>query len=171
MSIRKKKGFTLIELLVVIAIIGLLSTLAVVALSSARAKARDAKRVSDIKQIQSALGLYAAEKNGYPGVADALPLGGTNTKCLSSNGFAATCTGTSTFMGQVPAPPDGSTGKKYEYTSQKTNGTDGCAPVDAPCPKYKIGFELEANIGELKGTGGTGGVPLCTATQDGITCL
>lgn len=47
----KRKGFTLIELLVVIAIIGLLSTLAVVSLNSARGKARDAKRVSDVKQL------------------------------------------------------------------------------------------------------------------------
>ena len=54
----RQKGFTLIELLVVIAIIGLLSTLAVVALNSARAKARDAKRVADIKQVQTALELF-----------------------------------------------------------------------------------------------------------------
>jgi len=62
----KQEGFTLIELLVVIAIIGLLSTLAVVALNNARMKSRDAKRVSDIKQIQTALELYYNDENGYP---------------------------------------------------------------------------------------------------------
>jgi len=63
---RKQKGFTLIELLVVIAIIGLLSTLAVISLNNARQKSRDAKRVSDIKQIQTALELYYNDANGYP---------------------------------------------------------------------------------------------------------
>ena len=56
-----QKGFTLIELLVVIAIIGLLSTMAVVSLNSARQKARDAKRVSDVKQISTVLQLAASE--------------------------------------------------------------------------------------------------------------
>lgn len=63
---KKQKGFTLIELLVVIAIIGLLSTLAVVALNNARQKSRDAKRISDIKQIQTSLELYFNDANGYP---------------------------------------------------------------------------------------------------------
>ncbi|MFH0956137.1 MAG: type II secretion system protein [Candidatus Falkowbacteria bacterium] len=63
---KKQRGFTLIELLVVIAIIGLLSTLAVVALNNARMKSRDAKRVSDIKQIQTAVELYYNDANAYP---------------------------------------------------------------------------------------------------------
>jgi prepilin-type N-terminal cleavage/methylation domain-containing protein len=57
-GIRVKQGFTLIELLVVIAIIGLLSSVALASLSTARTKARDAKRVSDIKNIFTALQLY-----------------------------------------------------------------------------------------------------------------
>ena len=51
----KKQGFTLIELLVVIAIIGILSTAVLTSLNSAREKARDAKKISDLKQIALAL--------------------------------------------------------------------------------------------------------------------
>lgn len=61
-----RKAFTLIELLVVIVIIGVLATLAVVAVNGARTKARDSKRMSDIKQIQTALELYMADENAYP---------------------------------------------------------------------------------------------------------
>jgi len=62
------KGFTLIELLVVIAIIGILSSVVLASLNSARKSGRDAKRVADIKQIQLALELYfdANMTTGYP---------------------------------------------------------------------------------------------------------
>ncbi len=56
----------MIELLVVIVIIGILATLAVVALSNARGKARDTARVSDMKQLQSALALYYTNEGSYP---------------------------------------------------------------------------------------------------------
>ncbi len=62
----KKKAFTLIELLVVIAIIGILSTLAVVSLQNARKSARDAKRIADVKQMQTALELYFNDWQKYP---------------------------------------------------------------------------------------------------------
>ena len=63
---KQKKGFTLIELLVVIAIIGILATLAVVALQQARKSARDAKRIADVRQIQTALELYFNDHQRYP---------------------------------------------------------------------------------------------------------
>lgn len=59
-------GFTLIELLVVIAIIGILSSVVLASLNSARQKGRDARRISDVKQIQLALELYYDANGTYP---------------------------------------------------------------------------------------------------------
>jgi general secretion pathway protein G len=99
---KNKKGFTLIELLVVIAIIGLLSTLAVVALNNARQKSRDAKRVADVKQMQTALELYFNECNSYPDEGSA---GGTLTwlDTADTDGTCATAFGQ--FMNQIPSNP------------------------------------------------------------------
>lgn len=66
MNYKDKKGFTLIELLVVIAIIGILSSVVLASLNSARLKSRDARRISDIKQIQLALELYFDSNANYP---------------------------------------------------------------------------------------------------------
>lgn len=61
------KGFTLIELLVVIAIIGLLSTIIAAPIQNARKKARDSKKIAEIKAIQLALDQYAeANAGNYP---------------------------------------------------------------------------------------------------------
>ncbi len=61
------KGFTLIELLVVIAIIGMLSSVVLASLNSARAKGRDARRMADIKQMQLAIEMFYHDNNRYPG--------------------------------------------------------------------------------------------------------
>lgn len=62
----KNQGFTLIELLVVIAIISLLSSIVMVSLNSARAKARDAQRIATLGQIRTAIELYFDDKGYYP---------------------------------------------------------------------------------------------------------
>ena len=62
--LKRNKGFTLIELLVVIAIIGILSSVVLASLNNAREKARDARRISDVKNIQLALELHADSNNG-----------------------------------------------------------------------------------------------------------
>lgn len=62
----KSKGFTLIELLVVIAIISLLASIVMSSLAAARAKARDAGRISELKQIQIAIEQFRYDKGKYP---------------------------------------------------------------------------------------------------------
>lgn len=62
----KQLGFTLIELLVVISIIGLLSSVALVGLNSARVKARNAQRLSEYKKLAEALMLYQQDVGSYP---------------------------------------------------------------------------------------------------------
>ena len=111
----QKKGFTLIELLVVVAIIGLLATLSVIAFNTARSKARDTKRVGDVKQIQTALALYYTDNNGYPATADFVTGGAIGT-------------GTTIYMNKIPAAPlpsnDGSCPagvSDYTYTSANSN--------------------------------------------------
>jgi type II secretion system protein G len=62
---KRQSGFTLIELLVVISIISLLSSIVLPSLNSARAKARDALRRSDLNQIQIALEMYRNDHGTY----------------------------------------------------------------------------------------------------------
>jgi general secretion pathway protein G len=140
-----KKGFTLIELLVVIAIIGLLSTLAVVALGSAREKSRDARRLSDVKQIQTALELFYTDNNVYPS-STAVNLGSAGAACLNASGFSpAGCA--DAYMGLVPEDP-GNTGV---YTYNAVNGG----------ASYTITTELEGEVSGLSGN--------ITATPSGLT--
>ena len=125
---KNKKGFTLIELLVVIAIIGLLSTLSVLALNGARARARDAKRISDIKQIQTALEMYYNENNVYPASTSALT---TTTPPLIRT------------VPTAPVPADGAcnnTNNPYAYSA--SNGTTLTST-------YTLTYCLGAGVGSV----------------------
>ncbi len=68
-----RKGFTLIEMLVVVAIVGLLSSVVVVGVGGARQKARDAKRVSDVRQIQTWFESNYTTAYQLPGAGAAVP--------------------------------------------------------------------------------------------------
>lgn len=66
------RGFTLIELLVVIAIIGLLSTVIAAPIQNARKKAKDVKKIAELKAVGSALDQYAEAFGQYPSVLSEL---------------------------------------------------------------------------------------------------
>ena len=74
--IKINQGFTLIELLVVISIIGLLASVVIANLGEAKGKAQDAKRISDMRQIQNALERYFNEHRQYPGPSVGVAIAG-----------------------------------------------------------------------------------------------
>jgi len=101
-----KKGFTLIELLVVIAIIGILSSVVLASLNTARRKSRDARRMADLQQIKLAAELYF-DANGSEYPADI---------------YAASGSLSPEYIGSVPTDP---TGGEYAY-NLATSTTDYC---------------------------------------------
>lgn len=101
---QKHKGFTLIELLVVIAIIGLLSSIVLASLNTARAKARDAQRLSDMRSVVQALELYATDHgNTYPPTATIASSGqcATYNACLDD----VTQLISGKYISQLPSDP------------------------------------------------------------------
>ncbi len=89
-----------------------------VALNSARVKSRDARRLSDIKQIRTALEMYFDNNQTYP-TGSSVSLGSGNYACLNINGWqsssTANCSST-IYMQKVPTDPKNATPALYTYT-------------------------------------------------------
>lgn len=109
MKLKFNKAFTLIELLVVIAIIAILTSIVMASFSEAKAKSRDAKRISDLAQLQLALELGFDKCNSFPQPST---INGIHV-LISGSIFGSTCTYTlADFISQIPTDP---TGANYVY--------------------------------------------------------
>ena len=129
---KNKSGFTLIELLVVIAIIGLLASVVLLALNSARQKSRDAKRLADVRQIASAFELFFNDVSAYPSIGynANIVFGSGDTSAQNPQGTKVLLT--PTYIGLIPTAPSpqdgtctagGSGGNQYYYQSNGTTYT------------------------------------------------
>jgi type II secretion system protein G len=117
-----KRGFTLIELLVVIVIIGILASIVLASLNTARIKARDTRRIADIKQLELALQFYANACGGsYP-----MQLNFTTAYAFCPNVLLTN------FIASIPKDPSGS---DYFYSPR------------CKAPTKPNGFHLGAVLG------------------------
>ena len=123
-----RSGFTALEALIVLAFFGLLITLGALSISSARARMRDAVRLSDMNMVRAGLALRWQQSSTYP-IHTGLDLGVANTSDgLTLNGFGSLAEAQPPLLlERVPAPPKN--GEGYHYKGN-TNG-------------YAIRFETE----------------------------
>ncbi len=139
-------GFTLIELLIVMAIMAVLATISIIALSSSRAIARDARRKADLESIRSALELYRSDCNTYrstlPAAGAAITGSGTPTSCVVGN----------VYLTSMPTDPQSPT-RTYFYSTTGTTymlcasleqapnpplDTTGCGSCGSSACNYKV---------------------------------
>jgi len=132
-----KKGFTIIELMVVIAVIAVLSSIVLVLLGNAKEKSRDARRVSDMREIQNALNLYFTDNNRFPRVTPAVDI--TGSDAFSTEMEAAG------VISEMPTDPVNTGGSVYSYVSSENGAV------------YTISFCLETDSiqGYSQGCGNT----------------
>lgn len=64
--ISRKSGFTIVELLIVIVIIGILAALVIVAYNGIQARANDSKRITDMRNMKTAIQAYYIDNGTYP---------------------------------------------------------------------------------------------------------
>jgi prepilin-type N-terminal cleavage/methylation domain-containing protein len=137
------KGFTIVELLIVIVVIGILALLVITTYSGIQAKARNSKRASDVKSLQTQIEAYFSQNGFYPSRAD---LNGsawltTNMKSLDQNALIDPSNPTQSKT-LVAAP----VAKSYSYAPTQSDGTTSCESDDTGCAKYTLTATYEGTL-------------------------
>jgi type II secretion system protein G len=152
------KGFTLIELLVVISIIGLLSSVVLASVNTARSRSRDSQRIQNLKQLQNALEIYRLTNGGYPPTPHWY--GNSPTACSGATDNPIWYTNTAswipglvpTYISSLPVEPRANACATYLYMS---NGVGYKLLSNGTIENYNPSYPLAD-----PGWGGAG--PTCT---------
>ena len=116
-----RSGFTLIEILIVVAIIAILASVVLIGLGPTQEAGRDARRLSDLHEVQNGLELYYGKCGYYPGgvAAGACAVTATTGYNTGATTMTAALTGVGVGVGSVPLDPTNSGTHVYTY---HTNG-------------------------------------------------
>jgi len=140
---KSNKGFTIVELLIVIVVIGILALLVITTYSGIQQKARNAKRTSDLKSLQTHIEAFFSQNGYYPSRAN-LNDGSwlsTNMKSLDQNALIDPSNPTqSKSMASAPAA------KVYSYQPTQSDGTTSCESDDTTCAKYTLTATYEGTV-------------------------
>ncbi len=151
-GVQGSKAFTLIELLVVMGIIGILASAVLVSVAPAREKARDVRRLQDMKNIQVALELYYEANGRYPQVNGAQT---SVANCGLSNTWCTLETALAAYISPLPRDPSGLQGTFiYSYDSDSGDNYQTYGLMTS--------MENSANYDRVNSDGGTyNGVDCC----------
>lgn len=132
MQKKSQRGFTLIEILIVVAIIAILASVVLVGLGPTQAQGRDARRISDLREVQTGLELYYNKNGVYPTASTWADM----TAALTQGNIG---------VSQIPVDPSGN--QKYSY--ENTAGASD----------YVIGAQLETNSSAFAGYNPPANIP------------
>jgi type II secretion system protein G len=157
-KIKKIKGFTLIELLVVMAILGILATVGLGSFRTSQMKARDARRKSDLEQIQRALEMYHNDYNRYPASSNGEISIDGSAIAWGENGMMRDDNG-SLYMSEVPGDPTGNpnycyetldNGISYRLYAKLENGQDaGLISPEVNCSGADYNYRVNSSNTQL----------------------
>ena len=142
-SLKKRdQGFTIVELLIVIVVIGILALLVITTYGGIQAKARNAKRASDVKSLQTQIEAFFSQNGYYPSRTDmnSSTWLSTNMKSLDQNALIDPSNATqSKTMVTAPAA------KSYAYAVTDSSG-NSCETDDTTCAKYTLTATYEGTV-------------------------
>jgi prepilin-type N-terminal cleavage/methylation domain-containing protein len=139
---RSNRGFTIVELLIVIVVIGILALLVITTYSGIQAKARNAKRQTDIQSLQTQMEAFFSQNGYYPSLTDmnSASWRATNMKSLDPNALIDP-SNTSQSNTLVASP----TADSYAYAVSNSSGTS-CESADTTCAQYTLTATYEGTV-------------------------
>src|SRR5579884_4284551 len=148
---KRNQGFTIVELLIVIVVIGILALLVITTYAGIQSKARNAKRQTDIKSLQTQIEAFFSQNGYYPNLTDlnSASWRATNMKSLDNNALVdplSSCDPATTSC-LVSAP----VAKAYAYQAYQSDGATSCdgaigSGADQNCAVYTLTATYEGSV-------------------------